>query len=136
MFFVSNVDVSLFAKNQPDICKDGDQIVVAGSRKSYSFFSPSNLPDSELFEARAVHNLTTGQTVGDNGDLKTYLGGFLIAISFGLAFGLLSYLISGGPFKTPANLRLIYSIMGAAFIGACLLIKGIPARASWKALQP
>jgi hypothetical protein len=130
MFFVNNVDVNLSARNQPNIFRDGDEVIVLGQEPHFPFVVPRERPSDGYYKVQFGSVTRTGKMFGSNGVSATLLGVLALAVAFGLLAGAISY----GRAIILTNFHLLPFISLLLF-GGCSLVKGLHDRANWNAIS-
>ena len=131
MYFVSNVDVSLFARNRPSFFKDGDELIVVGQNPGFPFFAPRDRPKDGYYEVKAGRVISTGSMFGTNGVKFILFGSLASALGAGLLIGI----ISAGSVAIWSHLYLSFQAALLLAGGSITIRMGLAARAIWKAVK-
>lgn len=131
MYFVNNVDVSLFAKNYPDPFKTGDELIVLGQENTFSLYTPRERPKDGYYEIKVGRVISTGAMFGSKGFAFIFLGSLASAISAGLLIGLLS----AGNVAIWTHFNVLFQAVILFFGGIISARRGFVARANWQAVK-
>ena len=131
MYFVSDVDVSLFARNRPNIFDDGDNLIVIGQKPAFPSFVPRDRPKDGYYEVKAGRVTTTGRMFGSNGVAFIFFGSLASAVGVGLLIGT----ISAGSVAIRTHLYLSFQAALLLLGGSITVRMGLAARAYWKAVK-